>query len=113
MKQNKTGKGNAVQTRNVKDKCGIAAVPIEGLNERGINWLSSSSGVWAFGCEFVGDNLEVTDQQEMEECLGKCSLKTGCTHFTSRNGSCQLQRGGAGKGNAKPVDDKTVICGVL
>lgn len=38
-------------------------------------------GNWALGCDFIGNDL-TNERTKGEDCGTRCSLVSGCTHFT-------------------------------
>ena len=51
---------NVENVANVE--CGILPTKIKGSNERGIEWMKSNFGVWAFGCQFDRKNFSIDIQ---------------------------------------------------
>jgi hypothetical protein len=74
-----------------------------------IDW---TSGNWAFGCDFVNNDLAYVNGRG-EDCSGSCSLYPHCTHYTWNRGTCYLKSGFVSRGNAIPISDHSVVCGII
>ena len=71
----------------------------------------SSDANWDFRCDYPGNDL-MSFQMRGEDCSGKCSEFSKCTHFawtTYNGGTCWLKRGPVK--NYVIVDDPQAVCG--
>lgn len=71
----------------------------------------SSDANWGFRCDYPGNDLS-SFQVSGEDCSGKCSQFSACTHFawtTYNGGTCWLKKGPVR--NPVIVDDPQAVCG--
>ncbi|CAF1044433.1 unnamed protein product [Adineta steineri] len=77
-----------------------------------INWNGNN---WAMSCDFQGNELSNV-QIPGEQCGGRCSQTSGCTHFTwnqYKGGTCWMKTGSVTTANAFKTDDPSMVCGVM
>ncbi|OQV16017.1 Endoglucanase-5 [Hypsibius exemplaris] len=102
MKQGQGSKADAFATTDSSMVCGVIDT---------IQW----NGNWAFGCDFVGNDLS-SARISSDQCGGYCASTSGCTHFTWTSyagGTCFMKLGSVSKADAFKTSDNTMVCGVV
>jgi hypothetical protein len=73
-------------------------------------------GDYAYGCEFVGNELFDKPNITAVDCRSLCNRFFGCTHFTwsplNGGGVCHLKSGDIRKRDARMVNDLMFMCGL-
>ena len=80
-----------------------------------INWQSGDGAEWAFACDFDGNDMG-NAQIRGEDCGGRCTSTSGCTHFTWttwNGGTCLMKSGSVSKSDARFTGDDSMVCGVI
>ena len=70
---------------------------------------------WAFGCDFVGNDLS-SARVSGNLCGSLCAQTKGCTHFTWTSwngGTCWMKSGNTCKNKAVQTLDMSTVCGVI
>ncbi|OQV22079.1 hypothetical protein BV898_03924 [Hypsibius exemplaris] len=102
MKQGQGSKADAFSTSDQSMVCGV---------NDAIQW----NGNWAFGCDFVGNDLKSV-QVPGDQCGGLCASTQGCTHFTWTSyagGTCFMKLWSVSKSDAFKTSDSSMVCGVV
>ena len=73
-----------------------------------INWY----GNWGRACDFPKRNYKTLYRYSLVHCNSTCNLEWQCTHFSWRNGNCNLKNGTVYKSNAYFTRNYTEICGI-
>ena len=79
--------------------------------KRAINWNDN----WAFACDFSGNDMGSVQVRD-EDCGGRCTQTSGCTHFTwttYNGGTCWLKSGSVSKSDATSTNDASMVCGII
>ena len=96
MKGGAASKSDAVDTGDTSMTCGLVS---SGGSTPGVNWNGND---WAFACDFPGGDIG-NAQIRGEDCGGRCSSTSGCTHFTwttYNGGTCWMKGGSVSKTQA-------------
>jgi hypothetical protein len=109
MKGGGVSKADAFDTGDQSMVCGIVS---GGTSNTGVNWNGND---WAFACDFPGGDIG-NAQIRGEDCGGRCSSTSGCTHFTwttYNGGTCWMKGGTVSKSQAVSTSDQTMVCGIV
>jgi predicted Ser/Thr protein kinase len=94
----------------------LSDTPNDPTTEQGreVVFLPGETSTWAYGCDFVGNDLSVVSSAA-SECGGKCLDTPECTHFSwspNEGGSCIMKQGRVVISHAVATSYTDMICGV-
>ena len=85
--------------------------PLASKIEIELGWKQAYKLVWAFNCDFAGNDLGKGKSNSMWECMTRCQSMSGCTHFSWSKKVCYKKFGEISRDKAQIKPNH--VCGIL